>query len=400
MTEEEKAKMKAITDGIAKSIDKVLEKKLAPMVGDIAAKKTREIVEELRIERAIHGIDRSGLKANQKKDFALAVRDIAFGNIVDIKANEALIGEQDNRGGFLVATEVADAVVRIAASVGLIMSQAMKWPMGTDQKDIPAYTGSFLEGEYLGVDAAGSVTGITFGQASLIIKKWQLAFVVGNDLLADSNVDLADWLLALGGESLANMTDKQGFIGTGSPFVGIMEDDDVTVQTLASGKDTFAEYDVVADSSAMIGGVEESVLDGAAFYMNRTVWASLRVQEDSAGNPVLPQGGAPGQVVLKNNPTGGGVIPAGEILGYPVFTSRHMPALSASAVSTKFIAFGNMKAMAYGDKGEMRVAHHESGSFGGKEVALADQRGIVYKHRHALTIALAAAFVVSKTAAS
>lgn len=392
--------LKQLEEGISKSIDTVLEKKLSPMVGEIAAKKAKEIVEQMRVERALFGKDRTGLAESQKKDFCTAVRDIAFGTSIDTKANEALIEEQDNRGGFLVATEVANAIVRIAASVGVIMSQAQKWTMTTDQLDIPTYTGSFLEGEYLGVDAAGSVTGLTFGAAALIKKKWQLAFVVGNDLLNESSVDLADWLLAIGGESLANMIDKQGFIGTSAPFVGILEDADVTVQTLATGKDTFAEFDVISDSSTMIGGLEESMLEGAAFYMERTVWASLRVQEDTAGNPLLPQGGAPSQALLTNNPTGGGVRPAGEILGFPVFTNRHLPSIAETAVSTKFMVFGNMKAMAFGSDGDLRVAQHDSGSFGGKEIALADQRGIVYKNRHALTISLAAAFVVSKTAAS
>ena len=36
----------------------------------------------------------------------------------------------------------------------------------------------------------------------------------------------------------------------------------------------------------------------------------------------------------------------------------------------------------------------------GKEIALADQRGLVYKHRHALTLTLPRAMVVGKTAAS
>jgi hypothetical protein len=62
--------------------------------------------------------------------------------------------------------------------------------------------------------------------------------------------------------------------------------------------------------------------------------------------------------------------------------------------------FGNMSAFAFGDRGEMRVGQFESGSFGGKEIALADQRGIVYKHRHALSLVLPRAMVVIKTAAS
>ncbi len=391
---------KMLEEKLANVVDSVMEQKLKTVVGEIAAAETRAIVEKMRIERALFGKDRTGLSEKSKKDFIEVVKAAIDPRVqLDTKANEALIEEQDNRGGYLVSKEIANAILRIAASVGLVLSQAQQWPMGTDEKGIPNYTGSFLEGEYLGVDAAGSVTGITFGQANLIIKKWQLAFVVGNDLLADSSVQLADWLLALGGEALANMTDKQAFIGTGAPFVGLLNHPDVAAYTLPTGEDTFAEFSVVTDGSAVIGQLEESILDGSAFYMHRTVWASLRAQKDTAGNFLLPQGGAPSQAVIANNPTGGGVKPAGEILGFPVFTCRHLPALSATAVSTKYIVFGNLKALAYGDKGEMRVAQFESGSFGGKEVALADQRALVYKHRHALTVALPAAFVTVKTAA-
>jgi len=381
---------------MAAVFDSVMEEKLKTVVGDLVASETRKIVEELRLERALTGKDRTGLTEEQKMSF-VEIAKAAAG--IKTKANEALIEEQDNRGGYLVPKEVAAAIVRIAASVGVTMSQAQKWALNTDELDIPAYTGAFLEGEYLGVDAAGAVTGLTFGQAKLIAKKWQLAFVTGNDLIQDASVNLADWLLALGGEALANMIDKQAFIGTSNPFVGILENADVNVFTLPTGEDTFAEF-TLDDASDMIAQVEESVLDSAAFYFERTVWAKIRMKKDTAGNYVLPQAGAPSVALLANNPTGGGVKPAGEILGFPVYTIRHLPTNAQTAVSKKFCVFGNLKAMAFGDKGELRVAQYQSGSFGGKEIALADQTGLVYKHRHALVITLPKAFVVGKTAAS
>lgn len=374
-------------------VDSVFEQRLSAAISPIVASETKKIVEQLRLERALYGVDRSGLSDEQKVEFAQAVKAIAFGKT---KANEALIEEQDNRGGYLVSKEVANAILRIAASVGLVLSQAQKWPLNTDELDIPAYNGSFLEGEYLGVDAAGSVTGITFAQAKLIAKKWQLAFVVGNDLLADASVNLADWLLALGAEALANRVDKEAFAGVGAPFVGVLNHSDATVQTLASGKTGFANFDLEEASDA-IGNVEESVLDGAAFYFNRTVWSKIRVKKDGAGNYVFGYANSSG---LEIQPQGGGPKPVGTILGFPVYTTRHLPGISASAASTKFAIFGNLKAVAYGDKGELRVAQHQSGSFGGKEVALADQTGLVYKHRHAIAVTLPAAFVVLKTAAS
>lgn len=423
-----KEQLDAIRETIDKSVDEAFAKKLAPMMGDIATEKAKSIIESMKLDRHVFGKDISGLTEKQKKDFVKVAQAAVGLTGVDLKANEALIEEQDNRGGYLVSREVSDAIVRIAASVGTVMSQAMKWPLKTDELGIPNYTGSFLTGAYLGVDTAGSVTGLTFGQVALIAKKWQLAFVVGNDLLADASANLADWLLALGGEALANIVDQQGFIGgsgntingvtvTG-PFVGILG---LTVGTAglgstaidyqcATGKTKFSNtstsspdgFDVLVDASNMIGQLEESVLSGAAFYMHRTVWAALRVQKDSGGNFILPFGGLSAGV-LTNNPGGGPVSPAGQILGYPVYTNRWLPALPASngvSANTPFIIFGNLKALAYGDRGEMRVAQFESGSFGGKEVALADQRGIVYKNRHALAVTLPQAFVVGRTASA
>jgi len=381
-------------------VDQVMEKRLGDAINPMVAAETKKIVAQLKMERSLFGQDRTGLSDEQKKDFVSAAKAIVMGMNVDTKANEALISEQDSRGGYLVATEVANAIVRIAASVGVVMNQATKWTMNTDQLDIPAYTGSFLEGEYLGVDAAGTPTAITFDSASLVAKKWQVAFVVGNDLLADASVELADWLLALAGEALANRVDKEGLAGAGTPFVGVLNHPDVTVHTFATGNDTFAEF-TLDEASDMIANLDESMLDGAAFYMNRTVWAKVRMKKDTAGNYVLPMAGAPSAALLANYAGNvGGTRPVGEILGYPVFTTRHLPANSATAVSTKFAIFGNLKALAYGDRGEMAIAKHTSGSFGGKEIALADHAGMVFKHRHAVTVALPAAFVVAKTAAS
>ena len=389
---------------MAAAFDEIMEARLKSVVSGIATNEVRSIVEQLRKERSLFGNDRTGLTDKQKKDFAEAARAIALKMNIDTKANEALIEEQDNRGGYLVSKDIANAILRIAATVGITMSQAQKWDLKTDELGIPNYTGSFLEGEYLGVDAAGTPTALTFGQALLIAKKWQLAFVVGNDLIADASVNLADWLLAIGGEALANMIDKQAFVGT-APFVGLTKNTAITAYNLGgsttSGKTTFASMDPLVDGSDIIGSLEESVLDGAAFYFHRTVWAKIRSYTNAtSGIPSLAYNGSPSATLLAQYAATGGPRPVGEILGYPVFTCRHLPANSATAVSTIFGVFGNMKAMAYGDKGELRVSQFESGAFGGKEIALADQRALVYKHRHALVTALPAAFVTIKTSAS
>ena len=127
--------VKQLEEKMAAVFDSVMEEKLKTVVGDLVASETRKIVEELRLERALTGKDRTGLTDEQKTSF-VEIAKAAAG--IKTKANEALIEEQDNRGGYLVPKEVAAAIVRIAASVGIVMSQAQKWPLNTDELDIPA----------------------------------------------------------------------------------------------------------------------------------------------------------------------------------------------------------------------------------------------------------------------
>ena len=400
--------MKTVEETVKTGFNDFMEKTLIPTMEEVSTKNARKVVEAMIVERSLRGNDVSGLDTDQKLKFASQVK-AAYRGFHDqarlvTKANEALIEEQDNRGGYLVEPEVAAAILRIAASVGTIMKQCQKWPMKTDELGIPNYTGNFLTGSYIGVDLPGTVTGLTFGQAVLIARKWQLAFTVGNDLLQDASVQLADWLLAMAGEALANMIDQQGFIGGQSsapgPFQGILTVTGTNTYTLATGGTTYAKFNPVTDAANVIATLEESILDGAAWYCHRTVWAAIRAElASTSGLPFLFLSGAGNE--LKDEPGGGPIKPAGYMGGYPVYTNRWLPATTvATQTNTAFMIFGNLKAVAFGDKGDMRVGNFQSGSFGGKEIALSDQSGIVYKHRHALVTVLPKAFTVIFTSVS
>ena len=423
----------AVSETTAKTFTDMMEKSLAKME-EVSAKTARRIVDEMSVERAIKGTDITFLSDDQKKDFSLQVieafkgheskavrvtKELVDAGKVTLKANEALIEEQDNRGGYLVQPEVAAAILRIAASVGTILKQAQRWNMKTDQLGIPNYTGSFLTGSYVGVDLPGNITGLTFGQAVLVVKKWQLAFAVGNDLLRDASVELGDWLLSLAGEALANMVDQQGLVGgatiNGStagtstsyagPFQGVLglPAGATNTYTMSSGNTTYAKFNPVTDALNMVATLEESVLDGCAFVCHRTVWADIAgMIASTSGLPFLYFGAMTGnQSGLEKDPLGGPIRAAGYMAGFPVYTNRWMPATTiATQANTPFIIFGNLKAMAFGDKGTIRVGNFASGSFGGKEIALSDQSGIVYKHDHALVVVLTKAFCVGFTSAS
>lgn len=397
----------ALLAAVKTAVNDVIESRLKEVIAPEIAEAARKLVEEMRLEKAVYGYDRSGLSDKEKGSLALLMKAAGAGTRVSVKSGEELIAEVDSRGGYLLPVEVAGAIERIAYSVGLALSQCKRWPMSSDQLDVPAYDGSVLTGAYLGLNAAGDITAVTFKDARLITATWQLAFAVSRKLLDLAPVALGEWLLALAGEALANMVDRQVFLGgsnAGDPFVGLLNSGDVTVQTLATGENTFEEYRIIEDSSIAIGNVEESVLGEAAFYFSRTVWANLRVQKDDNGAFLLAMAGQGSdmlaRIVSADPKSPAGPKAAGSILSFPVFTCRHLPALTATAASTKFGVFGNLKAVGYGEKGAMRMEQYNSGTFGNKEIALAAQRGLVIEHEHAVAITLPAAINVVKTAAT
>lgn len=388
----------ALIDEATKMVDSILEKRLSDIVGKEVAQTTRKTVEAMRIEKAHFGYDRTLLTDEQKSNFAKFAKNIATNFAT--KANEEVIPQIDSRGGYLMPNEVAAAIERVAYSVGVALSQVTRWPMGSDKLNVPAYNGSILEGAYLGVNAAGSITAVGFDSAMLQTQLWQLAFAVDNRILQSASADVGAWLVALAGEALANMVDKQVFTGTGAPFVGITQHPEVTALTLASGQDTFVEYKVIEDSSDAIASVEEAFLDSSAFYFHRSVWAKLRVQKDDTGNFLLGLGaGFNNEAFLMNDPRSpAGPRPVGNILGYPVYTVRHLPATSTvSQASVNFGVFGSLKCVGYGSKGEMTMEQFSSGTFGGKEISLANQKGLVMKQEHAVAITLPAGLITLQT---
>lgn len=375
----------------------IVDTAVADSIKDIAGKEVADqvsrIVKKMRADRALYGVDKSGIDDETKLAFVKDIRAIVRGE------KAALLSNSDASGGFLVPNEVHAGIMRIAASVGLVARDATHFPMGSDQLDVPRYTGSDLEGAYLGEDVEGSETSMTFGDARLLAKTWYTIFRIGNTLLNDANINVADWLLGLIAEGLAARLDKEGFTGgtfAGSPFVGITGSPDATVFTLPTGADTFAEFTADHASDA-IAQVKESILPDCAFYFHRTVWAKIRQAKTANGMYTVGQNNS----MIAANFKKDGIKPAGVMWDYPVYTTDYLPANSATAVSTVFAVFGSLKhGLLIGDRQNLELAKSDSATVGGKNVFAANQVAIRATHRHAVAIGLPSALVLIKTAAS
>ena len=377
------------------TVDKALAQNIEKVAGEAVSNKVKEIVNAMRLEKAVFGRDISGISDETKIAFMKDVKAISRGE------KAAILSNNDSTGGYLVPQEVHAGIFRIAASVGIVARDAQYFPMSTDTFDIPRYTGADLLGGYLGEDVEGSETDVTFGDARLQVATWYTIFRIGNTLLADANVNVADWLLALAAEGLSARMDKEGFIGgsyAGSPFVGLLTSSDVTAYAMPNGgsQTTFASF-TADNASDVIAQVKESILPGCAFYFHRTVWAKIRQVKTASGTYTVGQNNS----MIAANFKKYGIQPAGVLWDYPVYTTDYLPANSATAVSTKFGLFGNLKlALFIGDRGAVEVSKSDSATVGGKNVFTANQTAIRVLHRHAIAVGLPSAAVTIATAAS
>jgi len=373
---------KELFDHVDEGLKEIVSEELNPLI----AEKVENAVRESRALDVLNG--KESLSNDSKQALVDDVRRIA--------ANEkaAYLTVNDQTGGYLVPTEVHNEIMRIAETTGIVARDARNF--GVTDIEIPIYTGSAMQGSYVGEDEAGDETQEDLGVARLVEANWMNIVRLSNKLISKANVNVAEWLMAIVAEGLAYRLDREGFMGgtyAGSPFVGLLQSADVSAQTLASTKTGFEDFDL-DEASVAIGSLPTAALADAAFYFHRTVWAKIRTQK-SGDNYVF------GQSNLASLRRPSGIQPVGQILDFPVYQVDVLPAYSSSGVSTKFGAFANLKlALARGETGPMSVARSDSAVINGKSTFERNQTAMRFTHDHALSIMLPDAATTLKTAAS
>lgn len=375
-----------IMKGIQDTVSGVLEKLVPETVKSAveAEMKARGLDQVDRKHLGLSKEDVAGMESKEK--IAKFIKAVAIRDSVTVKA---LSEGTDSAGGYLVPEEFQAELLRVVEDFGLIRRFALVIPMKSDTRNIPRLSTSVTV-YWPGEGAAGTESDAVFGRVQLLAKTAVGLTVVSNELLEDSDPAIADLLLELFAESLAGEEDKQGLVGSGSPFTGILNDAGVTVVTMAATKTAFT--DIVADDLRdLIAQVKVTALSGAAFIMHRTVWATVqKIKENSQhiasfSNPVV------------SGDAQNGVI-AGYIWGYPVYLSDKMP--STSAAATKFIAFGNLKYVLLGDRKEVTLKISDSATVGSNNTFAENESAVRVTERIAIAVGLPAGFSVLKTAAA
>ncbi len=303
-------------------------------------------------------------------------------------------------GGYLVPQEFAAEINRIELDYGLVRKFCYIKKMKGDVLNVPTLSTSVTV-YWPGEATAGTASTPVLANVALTAKTMVGITVYSNELLEDADVSVVNELTDLFAEAFAGEEDKQGLVGTGSPFTGILSDSNVTVVTMASGQDTFPEL-TLNDLRDLITNVKSSVLPTAMYIMHRSIWGIIQKLTDNSvhvsafQNPIVP---FPSPSNSGGAGDGFGLKAAGFLWGYPVYLNDQMP--STTAVSTKYVIFGSLKKGLYmGDRQQITLKVSEEGVVGGVSLLETNQAAIRITERVAIAVGLGACFAVLKTAAS
>ena len=379
---------------------KLQKQELEKIVADVTKQAVDARVKELGIDRkfgnSYAGLSEEKLAAMDKKakvaEFIKAVFKKDLGSLAQMKAMNEGTG---SAGGFIVPEEWAAEVNRIVEDFGLVPKLARRYPMKYDTLRVPRLASS-VSVSYPGEATAGTPSQPVFEEVTLLAKTLVGLTAMTNELLEDANVDVVNLLTELFAEAIAGEVDAQGLGTAGAPFTGILEDTGVTVVTAATGDDTFAEAATPDYCRDLIASIKPWALQGAAFIMHRSVWAIIQKKKSSTGGDYFASAANP--VLSASATTGYPNAVAGTLWGYPVYLSDKMP--STSAVSTKFIIFGNLKHLYWGVRKDLSMAISEHATVGSDNLFEKNMSAVRVLTRHSVAVGLPAAFAVLKTAAS
>jgi len=254
----------------------------------------------------------------------------------------------DSQGGYLVPTELSDAIIAIRNRAGVARQLCKVVGMSSDVLNIPKVTAG-LTVDYPAEAATISDSDQVWGQVSLVAVKRAVISKVSNELLFDSVINVIDDLAVAIGNAFAVQTDNELVNGDASSTYGgesgiLNSMGSSSKVNMSSGNTAFSDI-TLANLNALVGTMPDKYYASAspAWLIGRLAWAA------NIQNLIYAAGGN----TLSDMAMG--VAP--QLLGFPVYISDQMP---ADAVSTCGALFGNFNdGVIIGDREDIEISVSE-----------------------------------------
>ena len=257
----------------------------------------------------------------------------------------------DESGAELAPEAFRGEIMRLQPNYGLMRRKAQVIELTETTTHYPTIGSADVSR----VDEKGAISVVSpsTGRVTFTLKKLAAIIPVSNELLRRSNIALVDWLSRIATEGFGKAEDTWGFLGLATGE-GIFQNANVPVLNLASGETTYLDADF-DDLSLLQDQLDDDAVEGAEYFMNRTVWNGFRRQKfvDSEGNNM--------RYVFQD--PGNGQPPT--IWNLPVNFSRVLPRTTETAglqADKDFLALANFDYMMLGDERKYQIDTSEHAS--------------------------------------
>lgn len=132
-----------------------------------------------------------------------------------------MTGNGAGTGGEFVADEFANAVSILRKDYGVMRQLATVWPMKTDVLYVPAATNA-ITGAWVSQGSGSTPGNDTTAKITLTAGTYLASVTVSNQLLDDAFLGVAAYLAESIAEDTERELDSQAFVGTGSPYTGLI----------------------------------------------------------------------------------------------------------------------------------------------------------------------------------
>ncbi|MBY0274728.1 phage major capsid protein [Candidatus Binatia bacterium] len=258
----------------------------------------------------------------------------------------------------LVPVVTADGVIRFIGERSIIRGIARMMQMTTDQIVLPIEDekgDAYFPAE--NVDATAS--DITFkpkDESILQAESVVVHRVVSRDLSDDALIAIAPYIAEVSAERIARAENLQAFVGSGSPFTGVVNTSGVPVVQLSDGKTSFGdlEWDNLAEAEFQ---VDEDALGDLTWITSKAAFLEAFRMKNDQGNPIWATQWSAGLPTVGNMPKPRENRP-GLLSGYPAYITKTMPTNAPGAVS--FIIGSFMQGFVFGDRRSLEVEWDDS----------------------------------------
>jgi HK97 family phage major capsid protein len=244
----------------------------------------------------------------------------------------------NSAGGFLVPTEMEDAIIDLRETFGVARQYCRIHPMSSDATNVPRRAGG-LTAYFVGEEEQITESEKSWSNVELVAKKLAALARMSTDLSEDSIINLADDLAREMAYAFAVKEDTCLFDGDGSKTYGgmtglrtLMIDGDHAasyVEAAAAG-DNWSEIDD-SDLDTVEGALPEYADVGAAWF------CSKKAKVSTFKRLIKAAGGATAEALAEGK--------FSSYSGYPIVTTPAMPSDDSSAALNGkiMIIFGNLR---------------------------------------------------------